>query len=111
MHIRSLIELVGSPFLANMIIAFYSRGIASIQSLCVMLIDKKMPKCKSAEGQSFINWLTSYKGQKTIGLFTIDGKKFSFQPQKKLSKLTCYVYVTPTGLEPVASRLESRALS
>ena len=49
----------------------------------VMLIDKhKCPTVKSAEGQSFINWLTSYKGQKTIGLFNIDGQKV-FIPTSK----------------------------
>ena len=49
----------------------------------VMLIDKnKCPTVKSAEGQSFINWLTSYKGQKTIGLFNIDGQQV-FIPTSK----------------------------
>ena len=52
-------------------------------SYTVMLIDKnKCPTVKSAEGQSFINWLTSYKGQKTIGLFNIDGQKV-FIPTSK----------------------------
>ena len=48
-----------------------------------LLIDKnKCPTVKSEEGQSFINWLTSYKGQKTIGLFNIDGQKV-FIPTSK----------------------------
>ena len=42
----------------------------------VMLIDKKKcPNVNSEEGQSFINWLISYKGQKAIGLFNIDGRQ------------------------------------
>lgn len=47
----------------------------------IMLISKdKCPTVKSKEGQLFIDWLISDKGQKTIRQFTINGRQV-FYPQ------------------------------
>ena len=45
----------------------------------VMLVDlQKCPNVKSREGQIFIDWLISAKGQATIASFKLDGKQLFF---------------------------------
>jgi len=45
----------------------------------VMLIDSaKCPSVKSKEGQAFINWLVSDRGQKAIASFKVNGKQLFF---------------------------------
>jgi tungstate transport system substrate-binding protein len=49
----------------------------------VMLVDKKKcPMVKSAEGQLFIDWLLSKRGQEAIASFRVNGKQLFF-PNKK----------------------------
>lgn len=45
----------------------------------ILVNPKKHSHVKAAEGQAFIDWLTSAEGQKAIGAFTIDGKQL-FKP-------------------------------
>jgi tungstate transport system substrate-binding protein len=45
----------------------------------IMLVDsQKCPNVKSREGQIFIDWLISAKGQATIASFKLDGKQLFF---------------------------------
>jgi tungstate transport system substrate-binding protein len=45
----------------------------------VMLVDsQKCPNVRSKEGQIFIDWLISAKGQAAIANFTFDGKQLFF---------------------------------
>ena len=45
----------------------------------VMLIDSsKCPSVKSEEGQAFINWLISDRGQEAIASFKVNGKQLFF---------------------------------
>jgi tungstate transport system substrate-binding protein len=45
----------------------------------VMLVDsQKCPNVRSKEGQIFIDWLISAKGQAAIASFTFDGKQLFF---------------------------------
>ncbi|NBR39120.1 MAG: sulfate transporter [Alphaproteobacteria bacterium] len=49
----------------------------------VMLISKdKCPTVKSGEGQAFIDWLVSDKGQKTIASYEVNGKRLFFPNAK-----------------------------
>jgi len=49
----------------------------------VMLISQeKCPTVKSREGQAFIDWLVSEKGQKTIASYEVNGKKLFFPNAK-----------------------------
>jgi tungstate transport system substrate-binding protein len=44
-----------------------------------MLVDsQKCPNVRSKEGQIFIDWLISAKGQAAIASFTFDGKQLFF---------------------------------
>jgi len=50
----------------------------------VMLINPaKHPHVKKAEGMTFIDWVTSPEGQKTIADYTIDGEQLFFPNAKK----------------------------